>query len=89
MNYLIPEEIKNQILELKKTIERIKLDGLNFEYNQNPYGDIEIHIMEFKEHWEVRVVNECKKGGVWYRFLDTYKIIGDEVIYQDTEKDIL
>ena len=30
-----------------------------------------------------------KKGGVWYRFLDTYKIIGDELIYQDTEKDIL
>ena len=28
MNYLIPEEIKNQILELKKTMERIKLDGL-------------------------------------------------------------
>ena len=48
MNYLIPEEIKNQILELKKTMERIKLDGLNFEYNQNPYGDVEIHIMEFK-----------------------------------------
>lgn len=48
MNYLIPEEIKNQILELKKTMERIKLYGLNFEYNQNPYGDVEIHIMEFK-----------------------------------------
>ena len=64
MNYLIPElyritrpgriiafhlmQIKNQILELKKTMERIKLDGLNFEYNQNPYGDVEIHIMEFK-----------------------------------------
>lgn len=89
MNYSIPEEIKNQILELKKTMERIKLDGLNFEYNQNPYGDIEIHIMEFNEHWEVRVVNECKKGGLWYRILDTYKIIGDELIYQDTEKDIL
>ena len=44
MNYLIPEDIKNQILELKKTMERIKLDGLNFEYNQNPYGDIERHI---------------------------------------------
>lgn len=29
-------------------MERIKLDGLNFEYNQNPYGDVEIHIMEFK-----------------------------------------
>ena len=29
-------------------MERIKLGVLNFEYNQNPYGDVEIHIMEFK-----------------------------------------
>ena len=45
---LIPEECKNQILELKISLDRILLDGLNFEYNQNPYGDVEIHIMEFK-----------------------------------------
>lgn len=30
MNYLIPEEIKNQILELKKTMERIKTRWIKF-----------------------------------------------------------
>lgn len=89
MNYSIPKETVGQILELKKTMDKINLDELNFSYIQNPYGDIEIHILKFKEHCEVRVVNERKTGGIYYRFLDLYKLVDDEVIYQDTETDIL
>lgn len=89
MNYSIPQEQLNQILELKRTMDKISLDELNFSYNQNPYGDVEIHILHFKEHWEVRVVNERKVGGIYSRYLDLYKIVDEEFIYQDTEKDIL
>lgn len=89
MNYSIPKETMVQILELKKTMDKINLDDLSFSYIQNPYGDIEIHILHFKEHWEVRVVNERKVGGIYSRYLDLYKLVDDEIIYQDTETDIL
>lgn len=85
MNYSIPQEQLNQILELKKTMDKINLDDLSFSYIQNSYGDVEIHILHFKEHWEVRVVNE-RKG---YRYLDLYNLTDDEVIYQYTETDRL
>ena len=89
MNYSIPNETVGQILELKKTMDKINLNELSFSYIQNPYGDIEIHILKFKEHCEVRVVNERKTGGIYYRFLDSYKLVDDEIIYQDTETDML
>ena len=34
--------------EVNDKVHDISFEGLNFEYNQNPYGDVEIHIMEFK-----------------------------------------
>lgn len=70
-------------------MEKIKLDAISFEYNQRPYGDVEIHILQFKEHWEIKVVNERKTGCLWYRYLDTYNIVNNEIIYQDTETDVL
>ena len=63
MNYLIPEEIKNQILELKKTMERIKLDGLNFEYNQNPY-DVSATKTTFEELVKIMVDADMAKVAV-------------------------
>lgn len=85
MNYSLPKEQKEQILELKKTMDKVNLDDLSFEYTENPYGDIEISIRHFKEHWEVSVVNEKND----YRYLDLYKIIDNDVIYQYTETDKL
>lgn len=85
MNYSLPKEQKEQILELKKTMDKVNLDDLSFEYTENPYGDIEISIRHFKEHWEVSVVNEKND----YRYLDLYRIIDNDVIYQYTETDKL
>lgn len=90
INYKLDEELENIIIEMQRKSIELKLGNVGFDLFTKVYGEIHIKIYQYKNNWEVTVLNERDIKGIYYRFLDMYSLSNEGLLkYNYTEKDRL
>lgn len=93
IHYNIDQETKNIIMQLKKKCIELELGNISFSYfagGNNLKNDINFYLTEYKDYWELVVKQEIKDNtNLYWSVADIYKIYGEELEHEYSEKDLI
>lgn len=87
MEIKLSRDVENVVKELYFKAQEIDLGNVRFEHYDSEIGDIDLILTEYKNYWELAVVNERKVLNRGYkRITDFYKIDpAGKLVYENTE----
>ncbi|MGL5151793.1 MAG: hypothetical protein ACRC7N_14600 [Clostridium sp.] len=89
INYKLNNEYEYAIIELYKKAKEINLGNIMFGIYDKEYGEVDVVLTEYLNHWEVVVKNAREVDGKNIQFLDVYHVSNNEFLYKSTESYIL
>ncbi|NOW92523.1 hypothetical protein BCD91_004546 [Clostridium beijerinckii] len=93
--YDIGQETENIIMQLKNKCQELNLGNINFSYfadGKSLKNDINFYLTEYKGYWELVIKQDLKDiqtPAMYWSVADVYKIYGNELNHEYSEKDLI
>ena len=89
--YLLGVDNERIVIELIKKCKELQLGNISFDLYDKRKGEVKFYIIGNATRWELRVRCYARKltvdeGYIHYDVIDTYRIIRNKLIYENTKR---